>query len=107
MLKQSYIKIGLIVILHFLFSIADHILRVEDDVLLLQILLEKVELLLVVVIIDAEERVLHLQRHVVVLLYRHWGLLLHLALPHRLPWPPSHEDVVHLLLFFSSILHRL
>lgn len=108
MSDRSNIKIGLIVILHLLFGIADHILGVEYHiVLLLQIHIEEIELLLVGVIVDAEERVAHLQRHVVVLLYRHRGLLLHRAFTHALPRRPTHEAAVHLLLFFSSILHRL
>ena len=108
MSDRSYIKIGLIVDLHLLFGIADHILGVEYDVvLLLQIRIEKIELLLVVVIVDAEEGVPHRQGHVVVLLYRHRGLLLHRAFSHALPRRPAHEAVVHLLLFFSSVLHRL
>jgi hypothetical protein len=107
-LKQSNIKVGLVVVLHLLVGVADHVLRVEDDVLLLQVGLEEVEFLVVSgVVVDAEEAVLHPQRNVVVLLDGHGRLLLHLAGRRRLPGRLTHEDVVHLLLFFSSILHRL
>lgn len=107
----SYIKVGLVIVLHALLAVVDHVLRVEDDVLLLELLLvEEVELLVLGwVIVQPEEAVLHLQRYVIVLFDGHWRLLLHLAKDGRLRcllFIP-HEHMAHLFLFFSSILHRL
>lgn len=107
----SYIKVGLVIVLHALLAVVDHVLRVEDDVLLLELLLvEEVELLVLGwVVVQPEEAVLHLQRYIVVLFDCHWRLLLHLAKHGRLRcllFIP-HEHMAHLFLFFSSILHRL
>ena len=107
----SHIKVGLVIVLHVLLAVVDHVLRVEDDVLLLELLLvEEVELLVLGwVVVQPEEAVLHLQRYVVVLFDSHWRLLLHLAKHGRLRcllFIPR-EHMAHLFLFFSSILHRL
>ena len=107
----SYIKVGLVIVLHVLLAVVDHVLRVEDDVLLLDLLLvEEVELLVLGwVVVQSEEAVLHLQRYVVVLFDCHWRLLLHLTVDDRLLclFFVPHEYMAHLFLFFSSILHRL
>ena len=105
--KRSDIKVGLVVVLHLLLAV-DHRLRVVDHVLLVHRLLAE-EVQLGRVVVQPQEAVLHLQRHVVVLLDRHRRLLLHLAHHLTLAGLPflTHEHMAHLLLFFSSVLHGL
>lgn len=106
----SHIKVCLVVVLHLLLAVADHILRVKDNILLLQLLVEEVEVLIIGgIVVESEEAMLHLHRDIVVLFDRHRRLLLHLTQYRTLHCLLfiAHEQMAHLFLFFSSILHRL
>lgn len=107
-MQYSHIKIGLIIISHVL--LLNLVLGVEDHVVVGVFLLEKIEgFLFHWVRVHQHEAVVHPRGQVLVLLDCHRFLLLHYLLLAvlLLGWLAVHKKVVHLFLFFSSILHSL
>lgn len=108
---KSYIKISLIIIVHSWLSIAYQILWIEHDIFLLYLIIIKEVKLLVFsgIVIHPKKTMLHLHWNIIILLDCYRLLLLHLAAHQDLfRWfRLTHEKLVHLFLFFSSILHWL
>ncbi len=105
----SNIKIRFIVILLQALPIPNHILRIENNILLLN-WRKKVEFLVVSgIIINPKKAMLHLHRYIVILLDCNRLLFLHRARTNTLSYLFlfTHEESIHLLLFFRSYLHRL
>lgn len=107
---KSYIKISLIIIVHSWLPIAYQILWIEYDILLLYLIIKEVELLVFSgIVIHPKKTMLHLHWNIIILFDCYWLLLLHLAANQDLfrRFRLTHEKLVHLFLFFSSILHCL
>jgi hypothetical protein len=105
----SNIKICFIVILLQALPIPNHILRIENNILLLN-RRKKVEFLVVSgIIIYPKKAMLHLHRYIVILLDCNRLLFLHRTRSNTLSYLFlfTHEESIHLLLFFRSYLHRL
>lgn len=106
-IKESHIKISFEIVLSpFLF---DFVLGVEDDLIVFDGGGEEGESVLFVVVVHHEEAMLHAHRQSVFFLDCHGLLLLHRFGLTVFPLfsVDAHEKMVHLLLFFSSILHSL
>ena len=107
---KSYIKISLIIIVHSWLSIFYQILWIKHNILLLYLRIKEVELFVFCwIVIHPKKTMLHLHWNIIILLDCYRLLLLHLTAHQDLfRWLRlTHEKLVHLFLFFSSILHCL
>ena len=105
--SDSNIKVGLEVVVHLL--ALDLVLGVEDDLLLRVLELQKLKRLLLHVVVQHEKTVVHPSGQVVLFFDVHGLFCLHdvgLTVLASLGLDIQ-EEIVHLLLFFSSVLHRL
>jgi len=106
-IADSNIKVSLEIVIDIFWF--NDLLWIEYDILLFQIGREKVQRFLLHGIIHSQKTMTHAGRHIIVLLdcyrlfgFHEVGLCCLLGI-----WLTSHEEWVHLLLFFSSTVHHL